>query len=225
MKASVFNCRLLLLLLFFSLWNNRGQAQNNDADSLNNQNYLRHIERYQNNWMRHIPNLSMLQWAGNIGFLSAGIGWDYGKNNRWETHMLLGYLPAFVMSDDMFSFSVKQNLQPWQIGINDQYSVTPAVFSFTANTVLNHEFWYREKEINGEDNYYRFSSKFRVHIGVGSRINMKIPEMKRRLGESISLYYELSTYDLAIISALSNRKEHRIRDIVALGFGIQYRFF
>lgn len=225
MKPYVFNYWKLLFLLLVSFVFVKIHAQSNDLDSLNNQSNLSHIERYQKNWLRHIPNLSIVQWAGNIGFLSAGIGWDYGKNDQWETHMLLGYLPSFVMSDDMLSFSLRENLLPWQVNLSERYSFTPAVFSLTANTVLNHEFWYREKKINGEDSYYRFSSKFRIHLGFSSRINLKIPESKRQLGESLSLYYELSTYDLAIISALSNRKEHRIQDIVALGVGVQYRFF
>ena len=38
------------------------------------------------------PTHVKMQYAGGMGVLSTGVGWDYGKRRQWETDVLLGYL-------------------------------------------------------------------------------------------------------------------------------------
>lgn len=197
---------------------------NDSIELLVNNRYHKYLAKRRERWNKLMPSLGVVQYAGNIGFISAGVGWDYGKNERWETQCLLGFLPAFVMSDDMFTLTLRENFVPWQISCSKQTSVSPAVFTFSVNTVMNHEFWYKESDRFGESGYYSFSSALRFHLGFGSRFNLHIPENFRRHSDQISIYYEVSTYDLAIISAVPNR-HHRLRDLIALGFGFRYKFF
>ena len=42
---------------------------------------------------RIIPTHNILQFAGNMGLVSLGFGWDYGCRGQWETAVLLGYVP------------------------------------------------------------------------------------------------------------------------------------
>ena len=53
-------------------------AAADDADSLRIARYEQRLEQRLNNWKRLIPNLMSLQYAGGIGTVSAGVGWDYG---------------------------------------------------------------------------------------------------------------------------------------------------
>ena len=46
--------------------------------------YERSLERRQQIWASLIPTHFVIQNAGNMGLLSAGIGWSYGKNRKWE---------------------------------------------------------------------------------------------------------------------------------------------
>ena len=55
--------------------------------------YERRVVRQYVRWTRMIPSQSIIQNAGNMGALSLGIGWDYGKREQWETHLLIGYIP------------------------------------------------------------------------------------------------------------------------------------
>ena len=206
--------RLVLTLLFLLL---------TAGGMLRAQGYDSRRERYEDKWMKAIPNLYIAQYAGNIGFVSVGVGWDYGKNDRWETQLLLGYLPDGVMSESMWTSTLRQNLVPWQVGCSRLVTITPAVFTFSVNTVFNNEFWFTESERYPGD-YYRFSSKLRAQIGIGGRINLHFTDIKRKETDRISLFYDLSTYDLAIISYFPNHNL-RFSDILALGIGVQYRFF
>lgn len=186
--------------------------------------YDERVENARNKWMRMIPNLFLTQFAGNIGFLSFGIGWDSGKNEQWESHAMLGFIPHFAMNDDMMTFTIRECFVPWQLGVNGIVSVSPLVASMSVNTVFNNEFWFTENERYPGD-YYRFSSKLRTQIGLGGRINLHFTNYQRKETDRLSLYYEVSTYDLAIISYVPNRRTLHLRDILALGIGLQYKFF
>ena len=57
--------------------------------------YDKRVHRFRKNWERIIPTHSKIQFAGNMGLLSFGTGWDYGKHNQWETDLLLGFIPKY----------------------------------------------------------------------------------------------------------------------------------
>lgn len=42
-----------------------------------------------------MPTQSVIQTCGNMGIISVGIGWDYGKRRQWETHLLFGIIPKY----------------------------------------------------------------------------------------------------------------------------------
>ena len=55
--------------------------------------YDRRIHRYRKHWAALIPMQLVIQNAGNMGAISAGIGWNYGKRKQWETDLLFQRLP------------------------------------------------------------------------------------------------------------------------------------
>ena len=57
--------------------------------------YDRRVHRYRRHWEALIPTHTKIQFAGNMGLLSFGTGWDYGKRNQWETDLLLGFIPKY----------------------------------------------------------------------------------------------------------------------------------
>ena len=64
----------------------------------NNQNFSRYDKRihyYRKGWASLIPTQHVLQFCGNMGLVSVGIGWDYGKRRQWETHLLVGFVPKY----------------------------------------------------------------------------------------------------------------------------------
>ena len=58
--------------------------------------YDRRIIRYRKHWDVLMPTQSVIQTCGNMGIISVGIGWDYGKRRQWETHLLFGIIPKYV---------------------------------------------------------------------------------------------------------------------------------
>lgn len=74
--------------------------------------YDNRIHRFRSHWERIIPTHSKIQYAGNMGLLSFGTGWDYGKHNQWETDILLGFIPKYSSKKAKVTMTLKQNYMP-----------------------------------------------------------------------------------------------------------------
>lgn len=215
MKASVSNLiHIILMLAFWGLPSSSCSAEcgeQNGADA-----------KPHHSLSLLLPQLATVQYAGNIGVISFGPGWEYGHHRQWQTNLLLGYLPHEVMFNDYFCLTIRQSLSPWQCRIGQFYALSPAVFGLSANTLFSGEFWYNDPG----DSHYNFSTKLRFHLSYGSRFDFLLPQCASQKGKNrrFSLYYELSTYDLALMSIVRSQSIG-ITDILCLGLGFQYIFF
>ena len=54
-----------------------------DISSKRSSRYDKRVHRYRKHWESLIPTHTKLQFAGNMGLLSLGTGWDYGKRGKW----------------------------------------------------------------------------------------------------------------------------------------------
>lgn len=182
--------------------------------------YDRRVHRYRKHWEALIPTHTKIQFAGNMGLLSFGTGWDYGKHNQWETDFYLGVLPKYQSDRTKMTFTVKQNYIPWSMQIKEsRFSVEPLTCGMYLNTVFGDEFWVHEPDRYPEG-YYGFSSKVRIHAFLGQRITYDIDPRRRFTAKAITLFYELSTCDLYIASAFTN-KYLKPKDYLSLSFGVK----
>jgi len=179
--------------------------------------YEKRAERYILNWSRLIPRYTKLQYAGSIGIISLGGGWNYGKNH-WETDFLLGLVPRNSDKHAMVTFTLKQNYIPWRVRLNDTFSFEPLSCGIFMNTLLDGDFWVRNPD-RYPNGYYTFSTRIRWHVFLGERITIHLPK-ERFHNKSITLFYELSSCDLYLINAINN-SYLRPRDYLSLAFGVK----
>lgn len=76
----------MLLFLFLA---GTLQAQEEIEDDVR---YKKRVEKYISRWEKLIPHYTKLQFAGSMGMLSLGTGWNYYRNH-WETDVYLGIVP------------------------------------------------------------------------------------------------------------------------------------
>lgn len=183
--------------------------------------YEKRVERYQNQWSKLIPTHQKIQYAGGMGFLSVGVGWDYGKNDQWETDVMLGYVPKYTTKRSKITLTVKQNFIPWQKDLNSRFSIEPFACGLYVNTIFDDDFWVSEPD-KYPSNYYSFSTKLRFNVFVGQRITFHIPEDKRFFTKNISFFYEISSNDLYIVSAFTNGYL-KPSDYLRLSFGLKFQ--
>lgn len=185
--------------------------------------YDRRILKYQNQWANLIPTHSKIQYAGGMGLISVGVGWDYGKNNQWETDVFFGYLPKYTTNRSKITFTLKQNFIPWKKKINKHFSFEPLACGLYVNTILDGDFWVSEPD-KYPNNYYSFSTKMRFNIYVGQRFSLNIPYEKRIFTRQVTAFYELSSNDLYIVSAVGNGYL-KPKDYLRLSFGLKFQLF
>lgn len=168
-----------------------------------------------------LPGSCVIQYAGSIGFASAGVEWQYGKRKQWRTTLLAGYIPKRHSSRAKAAMTIKQTYSPWQTRVTESTVIRPLNCGIFFNTIYSHKFWTKEPDKYPEG-YYQISTRVRPHIFAGQEITFK---PKRRMAiKSVTLYYELNSCDIYLCSYFTNMKYLRAKDVIALGIGTKIGF-
>lgn len=178
------------------------------------------IRKYRKHWEGLIPTQVIIQNAGNMGLLSVGIGWDYGKHSQWETNLLFGYLPAYKSSRWKTTMTIKQNFIPWSVYLKEGWLMEPLSCGLYMNTVFGEEFWGRQPSRYPNKYYEYLSTKVRFNIFAGQRITKIIPHNKRKAIKGITAFYEISTCDLYLRTMIID-DYLSLWDILGLSLGIK----
>lgn len=185
--------------------------------------YRQRITRMQERWQRLIPSYAKVQYAGNMGLISIGSGWSYGRNRQWETDLLLGFLPKYDSDAAKATLTLKQNFMPWKWHLNESFHIEPLACGLYINTVLHNDFWVRQPD-RYPKGYYWFSTRIRTNIYIGQRITFKIPQHKRLFAKSVTAFYEISTCDYYILSHVGN-SGYPLHELISLSFGVKLQIF
>ena len=179
--------------------------------------YDRRIIRYRKHWDVLMPTQSVIQTCGNMGIISVGIGWDYGKRRQWETHLLFGIIPKYDSDAVKCTITLKENFIPWHRNLGKGWQFEPLECTLYLNTVLGHDFWTKQPT-KYESGYYPFSTRVRPNLGFGERFTYKIPNNRRKRVKSITMFYELSTNDIYFMRFYRNGNAN-FWDVFGLSFG------
>ncbi len=189
-----------------------------------NHSYEERIEKYQKGWSKLIPRYAKMQYAGSMGLISLGTGWNYGKKDQWETDLMFGWIPQYSTEHGKLCITLKENFTPWEIKLGEKgFFLEPLSCGIYVNSVLDDDFWVKEpgKYPNA---YYNFSTKVRFNFFVGQRISYEIPAEKRKQTKLISFFYEISSNELYIISAVGN-SYLKPTDYLHLSLGVKMQWF
>ena len=174
-------------------------------------------------WARLIPTHLKTQYAGAMGFLSLGAGWDYGRKCRWETDLFVGFIPRSKADNFYITTTLKQNYIPWAISLGRRCVVEPFYTGVYVNTIYGKKFW-KSAPIPYPDDYYEFSTKFHLFLFTGQRFSLKTNIHRQGFIKSITFFYELSISDIDLLYTTANRCID-YWDAVGLSFGIKLQIF
>jgi hypothetical protein len=76
----------------------------------------------QREW--YLPDHAKLQLAGDIGFLSPGIGWELA-GRRVHVDLFLGWVPASIGGEDIYSATAKAVYAPWRLRASPRWRLEP----------------------------------------------------------------------------------------------------
>lgn len=210
MRGSIFCC--LLTGIFMCT------AKGEERD----ERHTKKLERYQVRWNRLVPRYQKIQYAGSMGLISVGVGWDYGRKKQWETDFFLGYLPRFDGDKGHVTMTLKENYIPWKVNIGQsRWRVEPFTASLYVNKIFGDEFWMKDPDRYPSKSYYGVATNLRFNLAFGQGVSMRFKPVG--LSSRIKFFYEFATNDLYIISYFTN-KYLRVPDIFNLSVGIKLQF-
>lgn len=222
MKWLTIKLSIILSLLF----GNSAFAQEVDIfekDSISTK-YQKNIAKYKKSWNRLIPTYGKTQYAGSMGFLSMGVGWDSGKNRQWETDIFIGFVPKYSSRKNKLTFTIRQNFIPWNMKLkNENFSIDPLACGIYVTTLFGNDYWTSDPD-RYPRGYYTISTRFRINAYLGQRFTFHIPGPKRKKFKSLTFYYEISSNDVYIMSAASN-SYLKPKDYLHLSFGLKALYF
>ncbi len=184
--------------------------------------YDKRIHYFRKYWATLIPTQLVVQNAGNMGLISIGLGWDYGKHRQWETHLLWGYIPKYKSTRGKLTMTLKENYIPWSTYVGKGWNLEPLSTGLYVNTVYGHEFWRSQPQRYPDKYYNALSTKFRINVFLGQRITKMVPNNRRMFVKSVTVFYEVSTCDLYIRSMLSY-DDVKLKDILGLSLGLKFQ--
>lgn len=159
-----------------------------------------------------------VQFAGNIGFLSVGIGNRF-LDDLYALEIYYGYTPRLVSEVAISTVAVKNNLTPsrWMLFNHtiEPYIGLGVLYSFNQRYDPN---WADDVPDNY---YYQYSFHLIGYGGVSVMYPVKDPSATIR---AFGGYVEVGTVDAYLIDYLSDNEALRLQDIGNIALGIRLAF-
>lgn len=155
-----------------------------------------------------VPHHVKIQYAGSIGFISAGAGYELGKKKKLQGDFFYGYVPESVGGVNIHSITAKLTWLPVSKRLKNDLKLD----LLTAGMLLNYSFGRRYHLFSRTKYsfvYYGFPTAAHVMVFAGGAIT------KNKFG----LYYEFGTTDRDLVSFASNPKAIGFFEIINIGIG------
>lgn len=169
------------------------------------------------NWLKTFyPNHYKVQFAGGIGFLSAGFGYDF-FNNRVDISYFYGYVPEWFSEEDLHSVSLQLSGKPFRIDINSKFDYYPLNIGMFIHHTFGDEYYLTLPDHYPEEYYWWYPGRT-GGLFLEGQLNYQFKEPDQIFSE-IGFYYRMVTRGVYLTSKFSN-SSIPLEDIFSLGLGI-----
>jgi hypothetical protein len=165
-----------------------------------------------------VPDHAKLQLAGNIGFVSPGIGYQLA-GRRIHLDLLFGWVPASIGGDDVYSATGKITYAPWHLRAGERWRIEP----FRPALQLTHTFgsqYFTRSPDRYPSGYYDLPTGWYSGVAVGASLTRE----DRRRGRELSFYVEQVALTMALRDWWRNRDVIDPSDVVSLAIGVMVGF-
>ncbi|GEO06309.1 hypothetical protein AAE02nite_39730 [Adhaeribacter aerolatus] len=151
----------------------------------------------------YLPDHAVMQFAGNIGLLSAGPGYSYARD-KMQTDILYGFTPGFEINTSIHILTAKTAYHPFKVELKNGYLLEPLRLGLGISYSVGHQFYTTWPE-HYPDGYYWWTTSFRLTPFLGASISRQVGSGNAAI-KRVQLYSELGSHDLAVVSFLNNKK-------------------
>jgi hypothetical protein len=167
-----------------------------------------------------VPDFAVVQYAGSIGYFSAGMGYNVFKSRaRLSTHF--GMVPE-SRGGRLNVASVKLFFNPTTLTVWNRVRMNPIDVGLIGSYNYGESFETKWPEGVHPKGYYWWNPALRAHLGIESSVTYEF--RKGHSLRAITGYIEYNSNDLYLISFIQNIKTVRLWDIIKLGTGVRIHF-
>ena len=165
----------------------------------------------------YVPDFIPVQYAGNIGFISAGVGYASRLRN-YELGIMYGYVPRSMAGTYIHTVTAKNTFPVTRYQLKDRKILIPYVGLGVSLEVGGNAFFRMPDHF--PDSYYDYPKNMRVLAYGGAKVQHLFEDDFHGLS-GVELFAEAGTVDLYVwYKAMSN--EIRLKEIFTLAVGINF---
>jgi hypothetical protein len=167
---------------------------------------------------RYIPEYYALQYAGSIGTLSIGAGYDLWKN-KGLLSFHYGYVPR-SLGGDLNIVASKFSYKCWTF----KYQPNTQINLFTVGAMISYhigEQFHSRWPSRYPRDYYWWRPSLRVHLLIENSIDISL---RRGPVKLLTAYVEANANELYLASFAGNLRTLSLGDIFKLGIGVRVHF-
>ena len=170
----------------------------------------------QNHRSGFVPDYYKVQYAGNIGFVAVGAGYNNHRKTL-EGDFFYGYVPKSEGGDYIHTLTSKLNYQPFLIKLH-KTEIRPAYVGIMVSYTFGKQYFGFTPDKYPYD-YYKFPTSLHIGAQVGAQINRTLSG--KHFFKKVGLYGEFTSYDAEVLSYVNNAKSLAFTDILSLGIGLR----
>jgi len=163
-----------------------------------------------------IPDSFVNQFAGYIGFLSAGVGYEI--NSIVQAELLYGFVPSSIAGIDIHLITARTIISPFNLTVVPGYFFYPLSFGLFMNYAIGEQYHIKWPEKYPE-RYYRPNAVF-----TGESIGVRLKKMYNgEIIKGFEFYIDIVTMTVFLYDYLIN-EEIKSKDIISLALGTRIYF-
>lgn len=172
----------------------------------------------QNHWLQKLaPTTMMVQYAGNLGFVSTGVGKTF-KADKVSTYLIYGYLPKSVNGVEVKTVACKLTTQikryEWKKRIFSTYAGLTLMRCYTKYAYMSFPDYFPK-------GYYDVPQAIHAAPLIGELYTWSTGEKEKN---KWSAFVEFSTLDYYLIDYVRNLSTMAFTDLWTLSFGLIHLF-
>ena len=162
------------------------------------------------------PDHYKAQFAGGIGFVSAGLGYDFFKE-RVDISYFYGYVPTQFAHKELHSVSLQLSGKPFKLDFNSKFDYYPLNIGIFLHHTFGDEYYVTWPDHYPEDYYWWYPGRT-GGLFLEGQLNYQFKDSDQTFSE-IGFYYRIVTRGVYLTSKFSN-SSIPIEDIFSLGLGV-----
>lgn len=161
------------------------------------------------------PDYFKVQYAGNIGFMSMGLGYQWWRHIA-QTDLLYGYVPENHGNATIHTFTLKNMFRLYEFEIFEKYNLCPTLgLSISLEPGENS---YMRIPSRYPDGYYT-SNSFYACLNAGVKTNLIFNN--ERYFSAMDIYFEVNTLaDYAYYNIVAQEERSNMIFSIALGMNM-----